>query len=246
LPVTTAPPLAADLLPGGGDAVGQIVIPDIGVDWVFVEGVSVADLKKGPGHYDETPFPGQAGNAAIAGHRTTYGAPFNRVDELEPGAEITVTTIQGTFIYEVRQTEIVPPSQVEVLGEDHWDFDGDPSTPHNALTLTSCNPKYSARQRIIIAAELVGEPAPPTPRDDEAPRPRAPTDFESDLSGDRAGAWPAILLGLLCALIWLVAWAVGKRKRRLKWPAYAVGFLPFMVTLFFFFENFSRLLPANY
>ena len=248
LPATTAPPLAPELIPADGEAAGQIVIPAIGVDWVYVEGVSVDDLKKGPGHYPETPMPGQAGNAAIAGHRTTYGQPFHNVDELEPGDEITINTVQGHFTYEVRQTVIVAPSQVEVLGSDHWDFDGDPATAHNSLTLTSCNPKYSARERIIIAAELVGEPAPPTPPsgDDGADRPQAPADFEGNLSGERAAAAPAILWGVMCAAIWLLAWAVGRWKHRLKWPAYAAGLLPFLVALFVFFENFSRLLPANY
>src|SRR5687768_10126845 len=115
LPVTTAPPLPPELLPAPGEAAGQIVIPAIGIDWYFVEGVSVNDLKEGPGHYPETPLPGQAGNSAIAGHRTTYGAPFGNVDQLTPrddttstpGDEITVITVQGTFRYEVRQIEIV-------------------------------------------------------------------------------------------------------------------------------------------
>ncbi len=252
LPATTAPPLPPELLPAQGEAAGQIVIPAIGIDWYFVEGVSVNDLKEGPGHYPETPLPGQAGNSAIAGHRTTYGAPFGNVDQLTTrddltgtaGDEITVITVQGTFRYEVRQIEIVSPSQVEVLGGKHWDFDGDPATLHNTLTLTACHPKYSARQRIVIAAELIGEPAPPTLRPEAAAT--VPAEFEDDLSGDRAGAWPAILWGLVGAAVWFLAWVVGRRYRRLKWPSYLIGLLPFTVALFFFFENFSRLLPANY
>lgn len=246
LPATPAAPLPPELLPVRGEVAGQLEIEAIGVDWFFVEGVSVSDLKKGPGHYPESPMPGQAGNAALAGHRTTYGAPFNRVDELEPGDEIRVTTVQGRFTYEVRRTEIVSPSQVEVLSADYWEWD-------NALTLTSCHPKYSARQRIIIGAELVGEPAPapppPEPEPDEEPvvvDPVEPVSFEGDLSGERAGAGPVIAWGVACGLIWLVAWALGKRWRRLKWPAYGVGMLPFLVALFFLFEEFSRLLPANY
>lgn len=244
LPATTAPSLPVELLPQDGQAAGQIVIDAIGLEWTFVEGVSVADLKEGPGHYPDTPLPGQAGNSAIAGHRTTYGAPFGNVDRLVPGDEITVTTIQGTFTYLVRQTEIVSPSQVEVLQADHWDFDGDPTTIENALTLTACHPKYSARQRIIIAAELVGEPAPDTPRRERPAN--EPVEFEDNLSGDRASAGPAIVWAIICALIWLVAWAIGKKWRRLKWPAYVVLIGPFLVALYFFFENFSRLLPANY
>jgi sortase A len=244
LPPTTASALPPELLPQSGDVAGQIVIDRIGVDWLFVEGVSVSNLKDGPGHYPETPLPGQAGNSAIAGHRTTYGAPFGNVDQLQPGDEVLVTTVQGTFTYEVRQTEIVSPSQVEVLGPEHWNFDGDPTTIENVLTLTACHPKYSARQRIIIAAELIGEPAPATSRPEVTTT--EPVEFESNLSGDRAGAWPAIVWALICSLLWLVAWAIGKQWRWARWPAYLVGIVPFMICLFFFFENFSRLLPANY
>jgi sortase A len=247
LPPTTVATLPPELIPAQGEDAGQIVIAAIGVDWTFVEGVSVADLKKGPGRYPETPWPGQEGNAAIAGHRTTYGQPFHNLDQLVAGDEIVVTTIQGEFTYVVRQTEIVYPDQVEVLGSDHWDFDGDPATLHNTLTLTACHPKYSARQRIIVAAELVGEPAPPTPRSaDDNREPTDPGAFEDDLSGDRSEAAPAVAWGAVCAGIWLVAWAVGRARPKAKWPAYFVGVVPFMVCLFLFFENFSRLLPANY
>ncbi len=243
LPPVTAPALPLELLPREGEDAGRIVIPRIGVDWTFVEGVGVSDLRKGPGHYPQAPWPGQAGNAAIAGHRTTYGAPFGDVDQLQPGDEIHVTTIQGEFTYLVRETQIVRPSQVEVLDTDHWGWP-------NALTLTACHPTYSARERIVIGAELVGDPAPPTPRPEPAPGEEgeeAPVlSIDGDLSGDRASAWPAIWWGVACALIWLVAWAVGKRRRPLRWPAYGLGLLPFLVTLFFFFEEFSRLLPANY
>jgi sortase A len=233
-PVTTAAPLNADALPDDGETAGHIDIPSIGASWYFVEGVSVADLKLGPGHYPTTPFPGQAGNAAIAGHRTTYGAPFGNLDKLQPGDEIVIQTIQGTFHYIVRDHVIVSPSQVEVLNGDYWSWP-------NALTLTACHPKYSASQRIVVGAELVGAPLAATPRSDTELK-----SFEPSLSGERAGAWPAIVFGALCGLVWLLAWAVGKRRVDVKWHAYAVGIGPFLVLLFYFFENFSRLLPANY
>src|ERR671919_460981 len=153
-PPTTATPGSPPPPPAEGDASARIRIPDIGVDKIVVEGVTLDDLKRGPGHYPETPLPGQPGNAAIAGHRTTYGAPFGRINELEPGDEILVTTLQGAFRYEMSEQLIVEPDQVEVL-EDFGD---------NRLTLTACHPKYSARQRIIVVATLVGEAAP-------APRP---------------------------------------------------------------------------
>jgi sortase A len=225
--------------PADGEAVAQIRIPDIGVDKIVVEGVEVSDLKRGPGHYPDSPLPGQPGNAAIAGHRTTYGAPFNRVDELGAGDEILVTTVQGSFRYEVREQLIVSPDEVEVLD----DF-GD-----NRLTLTACHPKYSARQRIVIVAELTGEAAasaPPTtaPESDGGDESASAQTIDAGLGGERASAVPAVLTGLACALIWVAAWLLGKLWR--KWPAYLLGLPVFLVVLFFFFENFSRLLPANF
>ena len=89
------------LYPPNGDVLGRLTMPTIGIEELFVAGVEAPDLRKGPGHYGSTPLPGQAGNAAIAGHRTTYGAPFNRIDELQPGDELTVTTLQGEFTYRV-------------------------------------------------------------------------------------------------------------------------------------------------
>jgi sortase A len=152
------------LYPGNGEASARIRIPAIGVDEIVVFGVSVEDLRKGPGLYDFAPLPGQPGNAAIAGHRTTYGAPFHRLDELRPDDEIIVQTLQGTFTYRVfghgaEEGEqvgyfIVPPTAVEVLNDQ-----GD-----NRLTLTACHPKFSARERIIVQAGLVGEPTIPLPR----------------------------------------------------------------------------------
>ncbi|MGK2929684.1 MAG: class E sortase, partial [Acidimicrobiales bacterium] len=142
-PTTTTTTASPAPPPAEGDAAARIVIPRIGIDKIVVEGVSRSDLREGPGHYPDTPMPGQSGNAAIAGHRTTYGAPFHRVDELEPGDEIQVTTVQGAFTYRVMGTEIVAPSDVQVI-----DDKGD-----NRLTLTSCHPKYSARQRIVVSAE---------------------------------------------------------------------------------------------
>ena len=232
-PVPTTETVAPPIPPvPEGEATAQIQIPAIGVDKVVVEGVSLPDLKKGPGHYPWTPLPGQKGNAAIAGHRTTYGAPFHRLDELKPGDEIIVTTVQGEFTYEVTETLIVKPTDVHVL-----DDKGD-----NRLTLSACHPKYSARQRIIVVSHLAEDeevlPAPP-PREDLP----APSTID-DIDGEGAPAWPAIALGIGCAAIWLLAWLVGRMWR--KWPAYLIGFPFFMVALFFFFEEFSRLLPSNY
>ena len=160
--------IQAKLYPNAGEPLARIVIPAINVDQITVEGVSVEDLRKGPGHYQSTPNPGQAGNSAIAGHRTTYGAPFHRVDELKPGDPIFVTTVQGVFEYRVLPFE--NPAGGDDLGyfivspSDTWVLDQKPG--QNLLTLTACHPKYSARQRIIVQAELVGEPAATIPRDE--------------------------------------------------------------------------------
>jgi len=140
-------------LPGTpeGEAVAVMKIPRIGLEKAVVEGTSAGALRKGPGHYPRTPLPGQAGNAAIAGHRTTYGAPFSRIDELEPGDAILVTTRAGTFRYEVTGSQIIRPSQRNVLV----------NSSDNRLTLTTCHPKFRATQRLVVRAALVGEPTSP-------------------------------------------------------------------------------------
>lgn len=235
-PGATVPPRVAASVPttaAEGDPVAHIQIPAIGVDKIVVQGVGVPDLKKGPGHYPGSPLPGQKGNAAIAGHRTTYGAPFNRIDELKDGDQITITTVQGTFHYSVRKQLIVKPNQTEILRDFH----------DNRLTMTSCNPKYSARQRIVVVSALTGAPAPTPPGQVTQTSPNAST-LDAGLSGERSSAWPAIFLFVACALIWVAAWLFGKLWT--KWPAYAVCLPLFLIVLFFFFENFSRLLPANY
>jgi sortase A len=227
VPTTTPAPETVSSIPAQpeGEVTAVIEIPDIGLEKHVVEGVSVADLKKGPGHYPETPLPGQEGNAAIAGHRTTYGAPFNRIDELEKGDEIFVQTLQGRFRYLVEEQQIVSPSQVEVL-EDKGD---------DRLTLTACHPKYSARQRIVVVAKLSGPALPANTTGGQV-------SFEEISEG---GGWlTTILYGLLCASIWLFAWALGRVWS--KWPANLVGLPFFLVGLFYFFEEFSQVLPSNY
>jgi sortase A len=226
-----------------GDAVAMIRIPRIGVEKAVVEGVSIADLRKGPGRYPTSPMPGQLGNAAIAGHRTTYGAPFLELDQLEPGDEILVRTRDGEFRYLVNETRIVQPHQVEVL---------DP-TENATLTLTTCHPRYSARQRLIVTATLDGEGVEPPPA---APAPEPPVEelaqpqsgqvmggAEATLDGDREALVPAALWALACAGIWAAAWALGRRWHRL--PAYALGLPVFAVALFLCFEQVARLFPAS-
>jgi sortase A len=239
-PTTLAPetPVTAPPPPELGEAVALVSIPKIGVEKYVVEGVGVEDLKKGPGHYPDTPMPGQAGNAAIAGHRTTYGAPFYDLNDLNLGDSIMVRTREGEFRYEVQESKIVSPDEASVL---------DP-TPDNRLTLTTCHPRYSAAERLIIVAGLA-TPLPPAPPVAETP-PSAPPAERATLAEDRIGLsgstaarGPAILWGALAALVLGLMWFAGHRWKR--WPAYLVGIPVFLVVLFVFFENFSRLLPAN-
>jgi sortase A len=127
-----------------GDPMGRIVMPSIGVSDVFVEGTGAGDLRAGPGHYPGTPFPGERGTVAIAGHRTTYGAPFRHVDRLERGDRIELRMPYGRFTYVVERTRIVPPTAVSVT--DRVAFD--------RLVLSACHPLYSAAQRIVVFARL--------------------------------------------------------------------------------------------
>jgi sortase A len=130
-----------------GDPVAIIELPTINVKKFVVAGVQTADLKKGPGHYPDTPFPGELGNAAIAGHRTTYGEPFRQLDELQIGDEIKVTDLFGReFVYRVTGTQIVGPADSWVVATT------DPTVA--TLTLTTCHPEFSAKQRLIVSAEL--------------------------------------------------------------------------------------------
>ena len=133
-----------------GDSLTRIKIPAIGVDVVVVEGTSASALRAGAGHYPETPLPCEQGNSAVAGHRTTYGRPFNQLDRLAPGDEIIFETPIGTCRYEVdREPFVIQPADLSVLAP----------TPDATVTLTTCHPKGSARQRLIVKGRLVGSPS---------------------------------------------------------------------------------------
>lgn len=132
-----------------GDPFTRLEIADIGVDTMVVEGTSAPALRAGAGHYPETPLPGETGNVAIAGHRTTYGRPFNRIDELSTGDQIVLSTPVGRYVYEVI-------SRPWVVLPDAWDEVVNDFPPGGSyLTLSSCHPEGSASHRIIVRAELV-------------------------------------------------------------------------------------------
>ena len=118
----------------------------------LVEGVTLEHLKRGPGHYPSTAAPGHDGNFAISGHRTTYGAPFYHLDQLREGDEIhVVDREQREWVYVVRKQEIVQPTALWVIGDDPLE------TGRPTMTLTTCHPRFSAAERLIVFAELQGE-----------------------------------------------------------------------------------------
>jgi sortase A len=172
---TTTVVLPTGLQPELGEAVAAVQIPSIGVEQFVVEGVTRDDLRKGPGHYPSTPLPGQPGNAAIAGHRTTHGAPFNQLDELVPGDPIVVTTLNGIYTYRVTESFVVDPSDISVLDPVVDEATG----VENVLTLTTCTPEFSARQRLVIRAELVPEQSSPLTVPG-APAEEQPTELPGD------------------------------------------------------------------
>ena len=285
-----------------GDPIARIEIPRIGVGKWVVAGVETGDLKKGPGHYPETPLPGQLGNSAIAGHRTTYGQPFFDVDKLDVGDEIVVTTLAGRFVYRVTGQEIVSPSEYQVIATT------DPTVA--TLTLTSCHPKYTARERIIVYSELdptatsgvlsaatinYGRPLDEVGTDDPDPtntvvdptntvaEPATTDGADRDSGTDTAGGLVAddptmssdpttideqqvnagiadafsegwfsdpgansqvALWGLALAAIGILSSLLSRKAKR-DWVGLLVGIGPFIVTLYFFFQNVNRLLPPN-
>jgi sortase A len=139
------PPRVIARNPLPGDAIGKIDLPTIDKSAYVVEGTDTDDLRKGPGHYHDTPLPGERGTVAIAGHRTTHGAPFRNIDKLEPGDRIVLEMPYGTFGYRVERTQIVEPTALWVKGK----------VGYNRLILSACHPLYSAAQRIVVFARFV-------------------------------------------------------------------------------------------
>jgi sortase A len=134
----------------GGEAIGRIAAPAMdGLNIVVVQGTDTASLEKGPGHYPATPFPGQGGTVGIAGHRTTYLAPFRHIDSMQHGDRIVLEMPYATFYYRVQKTAIVDPGDIGVIRR----------VGYERLVLSACNPLYSAAERYIVFARLARETA---------------------------------------------------------------------------------------
>lgn len=220
--------LPSDLVPAIGDPVALLEIPALGVSKVVVEGTGPGALKMGPGHHRATPMPGQAGNAVIAGRRTTYGKPFERLDRLEVGDQILTTTPQGRFTYRVSSVKEVSPGDPDPLAP----------TEDDVLTLVTSTPAYIATGRLTVVADLQGQPA-------SLPEPSvaAVGEEESGLSGDTRSTtltliWLQLLLGAIAGVWWI-------HKRWSATSTYVVTMPVMAALLFVLFENADRLLPGT-
>jgi sortase A len=233
----TGPPVTAPRTsdPGEGEPIGDIRIPVIGINQVVVEGINTPDLRRGPGHYIGTPLPGQNGNAAVAGHRTTYGHPFYNLDGVKVGDPIVLTTLQGIFVYDTTRSWVVSPNDTTVIKNAFA----------NLLTLTTCNPRFSASTRLIVQAKLAHSQLFPnkglaTGRLHADPK-------SSDLAGSSSVQltqtlfWGFLVLVVLGSILY-GAW----RFRKQRWMIWGVGTAGILVLLWFFFGAISPLLPASF
>lgn len=242
------PPLAHQTAPTTVDPpldqpVGLLSIPKIGVLDAIVEGVGEAQLEQGPGHYQGTPLPGEPGNVAIAGHRTTYAHPFYNLNELATGDAVYILTKQGLFHYKVAQTQVVAPSDVAVLT----------SIPDRAtLTLTTCNPRYSAATRLVVTANFDPGPGknvapPPGPAPSTSAGIDATTIPGDSLTGTANSLWPVVLWSALTVVLGVAGWLVWRRSpRRFRWLVVVVGVPLVLLCLLVSFEHISLALPGSF
>lgn len=223
-------------VPQYGGTVGKMRIPSIGVDKWIIAGIDTDSLKRGPGLFPGSPLPGQYGNVAIAGHRTTYGAPFGRINEIREGDEISIATKTVVYTYIVDgPPRIIGKYDVSVIKST------DKTKAH--LTLVSCHPKWTSYKRIIVTATLAGTTTPQTPTY-FSPAGSTPDALSAGWFHD-AAAWPAVIaLAWLLLAIVVCARIIGRRTSK-RFLVYPIAGVFFVVILFFFFENLTRLLPAN-
>ncbi len=242
----TAPTLSD---PAINDPVGLLSIPRIGLLDAIVEGVGDAQLEQGPGHYPGTALPGEPGNVAIAGHRTTYAHPFYNLDALSPGDPIYILTSQGLFHYTVSQTQIVSPTDVTVL---------ETVPGQNTLTLTTCNPRYSAAQRLVVTADFDGQTRPAS-AGTSSKKPKfttlagdggavaASSSRSSALGGGSASWVPAVLWGLITVVLAVMAVFVWRWVgRRWRFVVVLLAIPVVGLALLVCFEHVSLALPGSY
>lgn len=191
--------LAARVEPG--DAIGRMRVRAIDLSIVLVEGTDTASLQKGPGHYPGTAFPGQPGTAAVAGHRTTYLAPFRHIDRLGRGDDVIVEMPYATFTYRFQKQQIVDPSDTKVVRD----------VAQDRLVMTACHPVYSAAQRIVVTSRLVDVDPPGGDDERGAAAASAP---EPAIGGPSVGPALAGLAGV--ALVGSLMWVWTGRRPRLS------------------------------
>lgn len=238
------PPAKPAAKPNLGDALFTILIPRIGLKTVVVEGGTAEGewreaLKRGPGHFPGNPYPGEEGNVAISGHRTTFGAPFYRLDELAEGDVVAIESGPARYRYTVTEKLVTSPDATDVI-ENHG---------RNELTLTTCNPKFSAAQRLIVHArydgpELIQTTPAAAPRPGERSASRAP---EATLVPASPPAIPrdVLVLSVVAIASLLGAAALSKRLRLAAvWAAFVLVAGAGLWTAVF--PQVLRLMPANY
>src|SRR5580704_5673579 len=232
----TGPPVVAPTTkaPGEGKPVGVIRIPVIGINQVVVQGTATQDLRKGPGHYIGTALPGQPGNAGVAGHRTTYGHPFYNLNEVKKGDPIVLTTFQGIFVYDAVRTQVVSPSDGTVLKNAFGAY----------LTLTTCNPRFSASTRLVVTAKLAHSQLFPNSGLTTTP---ASKPQSGSLAGNTSGTWTNVLeWGAIVLAFGGIDLLIAHRFRRQRWIIWGAGIAVTLVLLYFFFNAITPLLPASF
>ena len=204
-----------------GTALGILEVPRLHLKAAFLEGAYENQLEVGPGHMEATPLPGQAGDAVVAGHRTTWGKPFADLDQLRIGDRAIATTPQGRFVFAVTSTSIVLPS----------DLGGIIATTGPSLTLLTCTPRYSASHRLLVHFDEVERSAPLSTQG---------TSLPIRVTGKHGAGWRTLLLGSIVAL--LIGVIIWQRHRTLLVATLSLVMLP---SCYFFYAGLAALLPSG-
>jgi sortase A len=197
-------------------------------------------LRHGPGHISGTALPGEPGNSAIAGHRTTYGAPFANLDDVNLGDEVRVTTGKGRFTYTVSDVTIVGPNRTDVLR---------PQKDRTLLTLITCHPRWSTAKRLIVVAELSSSepiaattPTSTRPVESTIPATTIPPTSVPETSAPAVESTEAVLVA---HFLRRTLRSRGRRDRHARLVSWAATAVPFLVVLFYWYHFINMLLPAS-